>query len=107
MSKSLSSAAQRKMRKDLIRLRMDMYRQQLIYHSQPVRHPFSGIANLFLSGRKDHKVGHREDSTATPMWLGAATVILALFGKRMGKVGKLARLGVTAYPLIRKLRSSR
>jgi hypothetical protein len=31
----------------------------------------------------------------------AATVVLALFGRRMGRVGKLARVALTLYPLIK------
>ena len=28
----------------------------------------------------------------------AATVVLALFGRRMGRLGKLARVALTVYP---------
>ncbi|GGJ89835.1 hypothetical protein [Pseudomonas matsuisoli] len=105
MSKAMSTSAERKMRKDLIRLRMDMYRQQLLYHSQPVRHPLSGITSLLFSSNRSSKVG--EESAGSPMWIGAATVFLALFGKRLGKVGKLARLAITAYPLVLKIKSPR
>lgn len=105
MSKPLSSAAQRSQHKELVRLRMDMYRQQLIYHSQPLRNPLAGITSMLMPSKRKPKVG--EESTGTPMWLGASTIVLALFGKRLGKLGKLARLGITAYPLIRKLRSPR
>ncbi|EHY76450.1 hypothetical protein PstZobell_03291 [Stutzerimonas stutzeri ATCC 14405 = CCUG 16156] len=31
----------------------------------------------------------------------ATTVLLALFGRRMGKIGKLARIALTLYPLIK------
>jgi len=31
----------------------------------------------------------------------ATTVLLALFGRRMGKIGKLARISLTLYPLIK------
>jgi hypothetical protein len=35
----------------------------------------------------------------------AATVGLTLFGRRLGKVGRLARVGIMLYPLIRRLRN--
>ena len=31
----------------------------------------------------------------------AATMILALFGRRLGRVGQLARVALTLYPLIK------
>jgi len=34
----------------------------------------------------------------------ATIMALALFRRRLGKVGKLARLGILLYPVIRKMR---
>lgn len=100
MSLPLSSSSDLAMRKDLVRLRMEMNRQQVLYHSQPLAHPFQRVKGM-VSGRgrgSDH-----EGMGKGPLLI-AATVALGLFGKRLGKLGKVARLGVTLYPLVRRLR---
>lgn len=99
MSRPLSTSTDLAMRKDLIRLRMEMHRQQILYHSQPLAHPVQRIRSL-MGNRGDASQRHTGKG---PLML-AATAVLALFGPRLGKVGKLARLGITFYPLVRKLR---
>jgi len=98
MSLPLSTSSDLALRKDLIRLRMEMNRQQILYHAQPLAHPVQRIKHLM--GNRGAPSGR--DSKG-PLML-AVTAALALFGPRLGKVGKLARLGLTFYPLIRKLR---
>jgi hypothetical protein len=88
------------MRKDLVRLRLEMHRQQLHYHSQPLRHPLEQLTHLFDSGRNALNVGK------TPLLIGGG-VLLALFGHRLGKLGLLARVGLTLYPMIQAQRKSR
>lgn len=99
MSLPLSSSSDLGMRKDLVRLRMEMHRQQLLYHSQPLSHPFQQVRGM-ISSRGASSLTH---VSKRPLMI-AATVALALFGKRLGMLGKLARLGITLYPLVRKLR---
>lgn len=99
MSLPLSSSSDLAMRKDLVRLRMEMNRQQLLYHSQPLAHPFQRIKGMVAS-RGTTSAHHGGKG---PLMI-AATVALTLFGRRLGKVGKLARLGIMLYPLIRRLR---
>ena len=100
MSLPLSSSSDLAMRKDLVRLRMEMNRQQVLYHSQPLAHPFQRIKGM---------VTHRNSSSDHNGGIGplmvAATFGLTLFGRRLGKFGKLARLGMVLYPIIRRLRS--
>lgn len=98
MSMPLSTSSDLAMRKDLIRLRMEMNRQQLLYHSQPLTHPFQRI-----KGMVSHRTSTEHHLSKGPIMI-AATLALTLFGRRLGKVGKLARLGITLYPLLRRLR---
>lgn len=98
MTLPLSTSSDQAMRKDLIRLRMEMHRQQILYHGQPLAHPVQRIKSIM-----SHRGTASRSSGKGPVML-AATAALALFGPRLGKVGKLARLGITFYPLIRKLR---
>ncbi len=100
MSLPLSSSSDLAMRKDLIRLRMEMNRQQVLYHSQPLVHPFQRVRNMIPGGGETS--GHSGPGKG-PLLI-AATVALALFGRRLGKFGKVARLGITLYPLVRRLR---
>lgn len=100
MSLPLSNSSDIAMRKDLVRLRMEMNRQQVLYHSQPLAHPFQRFKGAIASrssGSHDHGGGKG------PLLI-AATVALSLFGGRMGKLGKIARLGIALYPLARRLR---
>lgn len=99
MSLPLSSSSDLAMRKDLVRLRMEMNRQQVLYHSQPLVHPFQRIKSMVAN----RGLGARPHIGKGPLMI-AASLGLTLFGRRLGKVGKLARVGMMLYPLIRKMR---
>ncbi|WP_068826019.1 hypothetical protein [Pseudomonas sp. BMS12] len=91
MSESLSGTARRSMRKELVRLRMEMHRQQLRHHAQPLTRPLNYLGQL------------RRDSPGSlePPLLLTAEVLLTLFGSRLGRFGKLARIALLFYPLAR------
>lgn len=99
MSLPLSSSSNLAMRKDLVRLRMEMNRQQVLYHSQPLTHPFQRIRQMVAN----RGTASEHSAQKGPVVI-ATTMALALFGRRLGKVGKLARLGLLLYPIIRKIR---
>lgn len=99
MNMPLSGPTRRSMRKDLVRLRMEMHRQQLKYHAHPLVHPLSQLKELVSSD------GAARSSRKTPLMLGA-TLFLALFGKRLGVVGKLARVGLAVYPIVRGVQAA-
>jgi hypothetical protein len=92
---NLSSATRRAMRKDLVRLRMEMHRQQLLYHAQPLSHPLQQ-AKHFIAARGS------ASANKTPLVIGAG-IVLTLFGKRLGILGRIARLGLAVYPLVKAL----
>ena len=95
MSETLSSAARRDMRKELVRLRMEMHRQQLLYHVQPLTHPLQQLRQLRQGEPANVK---------TPLMV-AAGVLLTLFGGRLGTFGKLARGALVLYPLVRGVKA--
>ena len=95
----LSASKDSGMRKELVRLRMEMHRQQLLYHSQPLTHPLQQVKGMIASRAS----GGGHHFSKRPLMI-AATVALALFGKRLGRLGRFARLGLTLYPIVRKLR---
>ncbi|MCQ4295002.1 hypothetical protein NAU58_05360 [Pseudomonas stutzeri] len=96
MSRPLSTSNELSMRKDLVRLRMEMHRQQMLYHAQPISHPLQQVKNFVTSRRSS-----TESSSGRGPMMMAATVMLALFGRRLGRMGKLARVALTLYPLIK------
>ena len=96
MSQPLSTSNDLSMRKELVRLRMEMHRQQMLYHAQPLSHPLQQVKGFVTSRRSS-----AESSSGKGPVLIAATVVLALFGRRLGKMGKLARLALTLYPLLK------
>lgn len=99
MSLPLSTSSDLAMRKDLVRLRMEMNRQQLLYHSQPLAHPFQRVKGMIA-----HRNTDSEDHARKGPFLVATSLVLMLFGRRLGKFGKLARVGVMLYPIVSKLR---
>ncbi|MFB8829332.1 hypothetical protein ACE0DR_07940 [Azotobacter sp. CWF10] len=90
MSSARRSAVQ--MRKELVRLRMEMQRQQIDYHAEPLRHPLRQFGQLFAPSRAKPGKG-------TPLAVGGA-LLLSLFGKRLGRFGKLALFALEVYPLV-------
>lgn len=96
MSESLSAATRREMRKELVRLRMEMHRQQLRYHAQPLTHPLQQFRQL----------RHGDPANVKTPLLVAAGVLLTLFGGRLGTFGKLARAGLMLYPVVRGVQAA-
>lgn len=86
------------MRKDLVRLRMEMHRQQLLYNAQPLSHPFQLVRNM--ASRRSASSSSGSGSGKTPLMI-AATIGLSLFGRRLGRVGRLAKLALAVYPLVK------
>lgn len=101
MSLPLSNASELAMRKDLVRLRMEMHRQQLIYHAQPLANPLHQVKGMIAS-----RTSGSSGSGKGPTML-AATVLLTLFGRRLGKVGRFARLALALYPMVQAGRQLR
>ena len=91
MSESLSSAAKRDMRKELVRLRMEMHRQQLRYNAQPLTHSIEQLRNM-----RDGQ----PSNVKTPLIM-AAGVLLTLFSSRLGAFGKVAKAALVLYPLVK------
>ena len=98
MSQPISSAHRLAMRKDLVRLRLEMHRQQLRYHARPLVHPLAQLKGLW--NRPGTSIGGK-----TPLAMGGA-LLLTLFGKRLGIVGRVARIALAVYPLVSAWRAT-
>ncbi len=96
MSLPLTTSKDIGMRKDLVRLRMEMHRQQLLYNAQPLSHPLQLVRNMV--SRRSASSG--SSSGKTPLMI-ATTIGLSLFGRRLGRFGRLAKLALAIYPLVK------
>ncbi len=94
-------ASRREMRKALIRLRMEMHRQEIRHESRQVLQPLQRMRNLGQNWQEGFGIKH------APLW-GVAVVTLLGFitgkGAKNGGAGSLARLvrlGTSLVPLIK------
>ncbi len=87
----MKPALPRDMHKDLVRLRLEMHRQHLRHHAQPLTHPLQHLRQLRSANPA---------ALEKPILLTAG-VFLSLFASRLGTFGKLARGALLLYPLVR------
>lgn len=90
-------------RKEEVRLRLALNRQLVLYHSQPLHNPFSFFGQL-LFGFARQRGKKAAAGLGTPLWVDVGSLLLGLFAKRLGRLGKLARLALNTYPILNKLR---
>ncbi|BAO63679.1 MULTISPECIES: hypothetical protein [Pseudomonas] len=95
------NTSRREMRKVLIRLRMEMHRQEIRHESQQLLQPLQRVRGLGQSWQEGLGIKH------APLW-GVAVVTLLGFitgkGAKSGAAGgltRLVRLGTTLVPLIK------
>ncbi|GGM06695.1 hypothetical protein ACFQDN_12230 [Pseudomonas asuensis] len=99
MNQPLTAAVSRQKRKEMVRLRMELYRQQIVYNAEPLHNPLGTLKDMI-----------RPKDVATqskgPLIIGA-TLLLSLFGKRLGPIGRLARVGLAVYPFVKRYQAAR
>lgn len=95
------NSSRTEMRKALIRLRMEMYRQEIRHESQYVLHPLQRMRGMTQSLQDGLGIKH------APLWGIAAVIGLGFLtgkgakGGSLGGLTRLVRLGVTLGPLIK------
>lgn len=101
-----SGATRREMRKAVIRLRMEMHRQEIRQEAKQFVNPFSRLRTMGEGLNKNLRVRH------APLWgVGAVSLLGFLSGKgaRKGGIGSAARLiklGVSLVPLLKLLQNA-
>jgi len=95
MSLPLTRSTRNSMRKDLVRLRMEMQRQQLHYHSRPLLHPLQQLGQMLSFGSGNRTLA----ASKTPLAIGGV-LLLTFLADRLGTFGKLARFGLVLYPIV-------
>lgn len=100
-SEAPTTQSRRDMRKTLIRLRMEMHRQEVRYETRQLVNPLTRLRGLGQSVQGGMGIKH------APLW-GVAGVLLLGFitgkGARSGGVSgitRLTKLGTTLMPLIK------
>ncbi len=95
------SHSRREMRKALIRLRMEMHRQEIRHESQQLLQPLQRMRAMTQNWQQGLGIKH------APLWGVAAVTLLGFFtgkGAKSGGVGRLTRLvglGTSLLPLIK------
>ncbi|MBF7143327.1 MULTISPECIES: hypothetical protein [Pseudomonas] len=101
-----TGANRREMRKALIRLRMEMHRQEIRQSSRQMINPLSRFRTMGQGLGKNLGVRH------APLWgVGMVSLLGFLSGKGarkggIGTVGKLTKLAVSLVPLLKLLQSA-
>ena len=95
------STTRREMRKALIRLRMEMHRQEIRHESQQLMLPLTKVRNMSHNWQDSLGIKH------APLWGVAAVTLIGFFTGKGAKGGsissltRLLRLGAGLIPLIK------
>ncbi|WP_312491745.1 hypothetical protein [Pseudomonas cremoris] len=95
------NTSRREMRKALIRLRMEMHRQEIRHESQQLLVPLTKVRNLGQNWQGSLGIKH------APLWGVAAVTLMGFFTGKGAKGGsissltRLLRLGAGLIPLIK------
>jgi hypothetical protein len=95
------TTSRREMRKALIRLRMEMHRQEIRHESQQLLLPLNKVRNMGSNWQDSLGIKH------APLWGVAAVTLMGFFtgkgakGGGIGNLTRLVRLGAGLIPLIK------
>ena len=101
LTKIPQTTSRREMHKALIRLRMEMHRQEIRHESQQLMAPLNKVRNLGNSWQDGLGIKH------APLWGVAAVTLLGFLtgkgakGGGLAKLTRLVRLGAGLIPLIK------
>ena len=98
------NASRQELRKTLIRLRMEMHRQEIRHESQQLLQPLQKMRGMTSNWQENLGIKH------APLWgIGAVVLLGFLTGKgaRNGSLTRLAGVGSSLTPLIRLFMQSR
>ncbi|KPA90572.1 hypothetical protein PF66_02633 [Pseudomonas asplenii] len=93
--------SRREMRKALIRLRMEMHRQEIRHESRQLLEPLQRVRGMGRNWQENLGIKH------APLWGIAVVTLLGFLGGKgakgsgVGGLSRLVRLGTSLLPLIR------
>ncbi|RJG13735.1 hypothetical protein D3879_11025 [Pseudomonas cavernicola] len=88
------NASRRELRKALIRMRLEMHRQELRHESLLIMQPLQHVHGMTQNLRQTLGFKH------APLWGMAGIALLGFFGAKRGHLSRWLRLGITLYPLL-------
>ncbi|MBD1553244.1 hypothetical protein [Pseudomonas typographi] len=103
---SNSGASRREMRKALVRLRMEMHRQEIRQEARQVVNPLARLRGMSQHVQEGLGIKHG------PLWgVGLVTLLGFLSGKgaragKLGGLGRLVKLAASLAPLLRLLQKA-
>lgn len=97
MTRRLSQRELLALRKEMLKLKLEVQRQELLYNSQPIRRP---LATLSQFGRS------KLTQPRTLATLSAAVLLLGAVAPRLGKIGRWLRVGISLYPIYQAFSST-
>ena len=101
MTEIPQNTSRREMRKALIRLRMEMHRQEIRHESQQLMAPLHKMRNMRHNWQDSLGIKH------APLWGVAAVTLMGFFtgkgtkGGSISSITRLVRLGAGLIPLIK------
>ncbi|BBT15658.1 hypothetical protein WP8S17C03_17070 [Metapseudomonas otitidis] len=87
-------SSRRELRKALVRLRLEMHRQEIRHEAQVITRPLRRVKGLAQGLQNPLGQGH------APLWGIAGIAALGFFAARGGSLARWVRLGGTLLPLL-------
>jgi len=95
MSQTLKTKATRQeLRKQLVRLRMEMHRHELRHETQQLLEPLHKMRGSARSWQSSLTSSH------APLWGMAGVTLLSFFGGKSKRLGRWLKIGISLYPLV-------
>lgn len=95
MSQPLKTKATRQeLRKQLVRLRMEMHRHELRHETQQLLEPLHKMRGSARSWQSSLASNH------APLWGMAGVTLLSFFGGKSKRLARWLKIGVSLYPLV-------
>jgi len=91
-----AKTSRRDLRKAMLRLRLEMHRQELRHETLVLLHPLRQAKHVGDQWRN----GLRNSNA--PLWVAGGAVLLATLGKRRTKWRRLLRIALIVFPLLRR-----
>lgn len=99
MSRPTSKTSTRELRKTMLRLRLEMHRQEIRHETMVMLQPLHKAKDFGRHWRQELK-----DSNA-PIWITGGAFVLTVLGMRGGQWRRWLRMALVAFPILRKRNS--
>ena len=91
-----AKASRRELRKTLLRMRLEMHRQELRHETLVMLQPLRQAQHWRTHWREE--LGN----SSAPIWVAGGALLLATLGVRQGQWRRWLRIALMAFPLLRR-----